>query len=346
MKPKIFDWAVIGAGPSGIAAVGRLIDHGVDPSRLLWIDSHFNVGDLGRLWHTISSNTSVKLFHDFLLASPAFNYENAPHSFSLNQLPPNETCTLSHIIAPLQWITDLLMQKVHALKKQVKHLERLNGQWVISSETEQWHTKKVILATGAEADALNYPSIEPLPFEIAIDKERLQAAFHSNYTYAVFGSSHSAIMIIRNLVELNAKKIINFYQSPCRYAMNMGDWILFDNTGLKGTTAKWSREFIDGSIPSNLERYLNTPTNITHYLPQCNQAIYAVGFKRFNSITVGNYEQIDYNPQTGIIALDLFGLGIAYPEKRRDPLGNEETLVGMWKFMCYLNRVLPIWLNY
>lgn len=346
MKPRIFDWTVIGAGPSGIAAVGRLIDHGVDPSRLLWIDPHFNVGELGRLWHTISSNTSVKLFHDFLLASPAFNYENAPHSFSLNQLPPSETCTLSHVIAPLQWITDSLTQKVHALKKQVTHLERINGQWVISNETEQWHTKKVILATGAVADALNEPSIEPLPFEIAIDQERLKSAFRSNYTYAVFGSSHSAIMIIRNLVELNAKKIINFYKSPCRYAMNMGDWILFDNTGLKGTTAKWAREFIDGSIPSNLKRYINTPTNINHYLPKCNQAIYAVGFKRFNSITVGNYEQIDYNPQTGIIALDLFGLGIAYPEKKRDPFGNEETLVGMWKFMCYLNRVLPIWLNY
>jgi hypothetical protein len=346
VKQTVFDWAVIGAGPAGIAAVGRLIDNGIKPSRILWIDPDFKVGDLGRLWHPISSNTTVKLFLDFLHASPAFNYTNAPSDFVLNHLPVNETCTLNHIVEPLQWISNSLASEVHAIKSHVHHLERLNGQWEIRSEAEQWSTKKAIMATGAEPECLHYPSIKPLAFEVAIDQARLQKAIHSNQTIAVFGASHSAIMIIRNLVGLHVKKIINFYQSPLRYAMNLGDWILFDNTGLKGTTAKWAREFIDGSLPENLERYLSTPANIAHYLPECDQVIYAIGFKRRNQITVGNYERIDYNPYVGIIALDLFGLGIGYPEQKRDPFGNEESLVGMWKFMNYLNRVLPIWLNY
>ena len=29
---KHFDWAIIGAGPAGIAAIGKLIDNGIDPN--------------------------------------------------------------------------------------------------------------------------------------------------------------------------------------------------------------------------------------------------------------------------------------------------------------------------
>lgn len=47
MHNNKFQWAVIGAGPAGIAAVGKLLDHGVLPEDILWFDPHFKVGDLG-----------------------------------------------------------------------------------------------------------------------------------------------------------------------------------------------------------------------------------------------------------------------------------------------------------
>lgn len=34
-------WTVVGVGPAGIATVGKLIDLGVDPSCIVWIDPHF-----------------------------------------------------------------------------------------------------------------------------------------------------------------------------------------------------------------------------------------------------------------------------------------------------------------
>ena len=37
------NWAVIGAGPAGIAAVGQLIDKGVSGEQILWIDPKFKV---------------------------------------------------------------------------------------------------------------------------------------------------------------------------------------------------------------------------------------------------------------------------------------------------------------
>ena len=50
MDKKPFQWAVVGAGPAGIAAVGKLLDHGVLPKTILWLDPQFCVGDLGRFW--------------------------------------------------------------------------------------------------------------------------------------------------------------------------------------------------------------------------------------------------------------------------------------------------------
>lgn len=54
MSHATFQWAVIGAGPAGIAAVGRLMDHGIPASKILWVDPHFSAGDLGRYWSSVS----------------------------------------------------------------------------------------------------------------------------------------------------------------------------------------------------------------------------------------------------------------------------------------------------
>jgi hypothetical protein len=344
MNPTIFDWAVVGAGPAGIAAVGRLIDLGVTPQSILWIDPVFNVGDFGGLWSNVSSNTTVQLFQNFLHASSTFNYANAPIDFAINHLPLDKTCTLNAIVESLQWISNEMCKKVHAVSGIAHQLARAKDHWAIDLTLTRFKAHKVILATGATPLVLDHktPSI---PFDIAIDKQRLECIFNPQETYAVFGSSHSAIMIIRHLVELGSKRIINLYRSPCQYAMNMGDWIKFDNTGLKGDTACWARENIDGKHPSNLNRLLISECNLPNILKSCDKIIYAIGFERRDSTDVLGEQLDQYNQNTGIIAHGLFGLGIAYPELKSDPEGRYELQVGLWKFMLYLNQVLPLWLN-
>lgn len=70
-----FLWAVIGAGPAGIAAIGQLLDKHIPPEKIVWIDPDFNVGDFGSKWSKVSSNTSVKLFNQFYQHCAAFNYQ-------------------------------------------------------------------------------------------------------------------------------------------------------------------------------------------------------------------------------------------------------------------------------
>ena len=336
----------MGAGPAGIAAVGRLLDNSIPAEDILWIDPSFAVGDLGSLWLNVSSNTKVKYFNDYLNASRAFAYEYAEANFGLSHLDPERTCILNYVVEPLQWISTHLAKLVTIGQGLVHRLFLTERAWSLDTSAGTFKAQNVILATGASPSSLHYPGVEVIPFEHAIDKKKLAKAIKTHETYAVFGSSHSAIIILRYLVDLGVKKIINFYRSPCRYAIEMGDWILFDNTGLKGETAAWARANIDGTLPKSLVRYNTTEPNIARYLSECDKVIYAVGFEKKNNIIIGDYENMEHNSHTGIIAPGLFGLGIAYPELKADPFGYMETQVGLWKFMVYLNKVLPIWLKY
>lgn len=340
---KTFEWTVIGAGPAGIAAVGKLVDRGVKPLDIAWVDPSFKVGDLGEKWRRISSNTKVKLFLQFLEACNAYRFWMAP-DFELKHLDPESTCLLEAIADPLQWVSDHLKLTVHSIEGHVDSLELCNRVWKVELKGEKINSKNVILAIGSVPKKLSYPELEEIPIEIALDDQKLTP--HTNDTVAVFGSSHSSMIILKNLLDVGVKKVINFYNSPLKYALYMEDWILFDNTGLKGESATWARENINGVWPDRLERYLSSDPQFQQALSTCNKVVYAVGFEPRTLPNTPQLRGLTYNDRNGIIAPGLFGLGIAFPEKVEDHFGNEEYNVGIWKFMNYLNKVLPLWFQY
>lgn len=342
-----YTWTIIGAGPSGIAAIGKLIDQGIAPKDIAWIDSCFSVGDFGTIWREVPSNTTVKLFLHFLRAAKSFNYKNCPIDFEINHANPLETCYLELMAKPLQWVTDHLKEKVNSMKGIAENLSLQNRIWHITLKgNELIHSKNVILAIGAEPKNLAFNTPAMIPLQHALNMQKLSSHVNSNETIAVFGSSHSAVLALRNLVEHRVKKIINFYLEPLRYAVYLDNWILFDDTGLKGTTADWAREHIDGTLPANLERHYSNRENIEHILPQCDKVIYAVGFERRALPIIQDSGHLDYVNECGIIAPGLFGIGIAFPQAKTNPIGLLEYRVGLWKFMEYLNEILPIWLKY
>ena len=215
------------------------------------------------------------------------------------------------------------------------HLD--NGNSVVS--------KNVVLALGADEKTLSYPDVQVMSLKQVLNENTVQDHFSPEDTVAVFGSSHSAIIALRHLTEMPVKQVINFYQSPLKFAVYMDDWILFDNTGLKGNTAVWAREHLNGNEPDNLLRVFSNKENIAHHLSLCNKAVYCVGFAS-RTIPVEGVPVVEHDPHTGIIAPGLFGIGIGFPELKTDPYGHQEHSVGLWKFMDYLHRVLPLWMKY
>ncbi len=81
-------------------------------------------------------------------------------------------------------------------------------------------------------------------------------------------------------------------------------------------------------------------------LRECDQAVYTVGFERRHLPLTPQWGPLEHDGANGILAPGLFGIGIAFPEYRTDPLGFGEHRVGMAKFMQRLNSVLPLWLQY
>ena len=75
---------------------------------------------------------------------------------------------------------------------------------------------------------------------------------------------------------------------------------MYDNSGLKGETAKWIRENIFQNLDSRrVKRYLSTDEEINKHLYKYSKVIYVVGFEQ----RVPSVEGIDvriYDPTTGI----------------------------------------------
>jgi cation diffusion facilitator CzcD-associated flavoprotein CzcO len=345
MTHKSFPWAVIGAGPAGIATIGLLLDSGVNRHDIIWVDPAFKVGDFGQHWGEVNSNTSVKLFLQFLTDINAFNYAQRAKPFALEELPADGFCQLQQVTEPLQWVTDQLREQVSNQQAHVKQLQVNKGSWQLSTDSAPIAAEKVILATGAAPKSFNHDQAVEIPLATALKPTELSDNVTTDDCVAVFGSSHSAMIIIRNLLEAGVKQVINFYLSPVCYALPMNGYTLYDNSGLKGSTAQWTREHISKHLHPQVERYLSNEENMTKQLPRCSKAVYAIGFKQ-RAPHIDNLDLTRYDTSNGIIAPGLFGSGIGFPRKITDPNGNQELNVGLWKFMNDLQLMLPIWQRY
>jgi cation diffusion facilitator CzcD-associated flavoprotein CzcO len=340
-----YEWTVIGAGPAGIAAVGKLLDHGIAGKDIVWIDPAFGAGDIGAKWRSVSSNTQVGFFLSYLNGANAFRFSDAP-PMPLTEIDTEETCALALVADPLRWITEQLRERVITAEATATALSLAQRRWRIETEQQELTSTNVILAVGATPKKLNYPQLKEIPLEVALDPEKLAEQPLDDATVAVFGSSHSSMIVLPHLLRHPVAKVINFYRSPLKYAIYLDDWILFDDSGLKGRAAVWARENIDGVLPDRLERCLVDGAEFEDKLAECDSAVYTVGLERRTLPETRQWGQLDYNPTNGILAPGLFGVGIAFPERAVDRFGYVEYRVGLKKFMDHLHDVLPLWLRY
>lgn len=275
------EWVVVGGGVAGITAVAKLLDEGVEAKNIHWVCSDFCVGDLGKKWRNVSGNTSVKRLKAFLLAYKSFGLHDKQKEFKIFSMQDDETCYLRDIVEPLDYSTKLLANQVNAYNNTVKSISSDKSRLMISLSDDQIIVAdKSIVAIGSEPKRALYNEIEEVPLEIALDSGRLAQKVNSLDTVAVFGSSHSAILILKSLVEIGVKKVINFYLDDIKYAVETPEGIINDNTGLKGVAAEWARKHLGHNQIDNLVQLKSTKENIAKFLPQVNKAIYSIGVMR------------------------------------------------------------------
>ena len=197
-------------------------------------------------------------------------------------------------------------------------------------------------------------------------------------TVSVIGASHSAILVLRGLYNLARSskpdlKIRWLTRHALRYAEFMDGWILRDNTGLKGEAAVWAKENLEPESfrESDVSKYVDAISYekgaeeemFEKYLPGSDFVIQAIGYTRdpIPSLKTTDGKSIApyYDHEKGLFNYvkesacgsigdlaklpGVYGAGIAWPERVKDPHGNVEYAVGFFKFMKYIKRVSPDW---
>ncbi|KAK3335625.1 pyridine nucleotide-disulfide oxidoreductase-domain-containing protein [Cercophora scortea] len=383
---------VVGSGPAGVATVGNLLEQLGEGGKVAWIDPAFRGGRVNRKYREVPSNTQVGLFLAYADAVKPFQEISKaapkPNALTaLEELPQNQTCSLHQAGDMIQLLTDGLT-KHDRVESCVGRVD--SAKWDAATSTwtltvRDYANKKdvvrsaplVVYCTGSSPTTVALPtpfssSLRLLDLDTALKPSALARNLPADRSLriGVMGSSHSAILVLMNLVHLaqtshRKLRVRWFARSPeLKYAEYRDGWILYDNTGLKGDAAKFAREQLDGdALKTSPAGRVITRVDcsggaereqkaLAAELPECEYVVQAVGFSRDplpRMESVGEGVVFDHvtggftDATTGEKVEGLFGAGIAFPEKTVDPEGNVEYAVGFMKFMRFLKKVVPAW---
>jgi hypothetical protein len=335
------EWTVVGAGTAGILTVGMLIDAGIAPSSIIWVDPDFEGGRMGKYYGDIPANSPARAFHTFINTCKLFQECDTPAMRRVMEADPNKIYRLEIIIQPLKDMTELLRSKVFSLQDTLVSLDFVDNKWVATTRNSTFTTNHVILAIGSYPITLSYLPDQTIPIDTAFNRAALAREVGPHSTVGVVGDAHSAILIMKNLYELPVGRIINFYKKPLLYITDVGG----ENIGLQGVAAQWAKEKLERNPAPNIIRVKSSPEALKAWTPLCDKIIYAMGYKRNPLPIINGHSDITYNDVTGEILPRIFGFGIAFPQLYISATGNVEHRVGMRQFVEYARKVLPEWLK-
>ena len=309
-----YSWTVIGAGPAGIAAVGRLLDHGIVGEQIAWIDPEFGAGDFGTKWRAVPSNTHVELFLDYFTASPSFRFGQAP-AFELNNFDPEQTCPLGIVAEPLVWISQHLCQRVRAFRVIATELALANRQWTITTQHETITSKNVILAVGSVPKKLSYVELDEIPIETALDPAKLAQLPLDGATVAVFWlftlDDDRAAEPVEHPGEQSDQLLSQSAEVRC---LNLTIGRCSTIPGLRAKPPTGGARTSMEPTRDGLERCSVGDPEFEKTLQMCDHIVYTVGFERRHLPLTPQWGSLEYDPTNGILAPGLFGVGIAFPE--------------------------------
>jgi len=373
--------SVIGGGPSGLFAVGALLDAHHDrhqPLQLTWLEADAELTGAGRLsrYGFVPANTKTRLFVAALTEFACFReaWERGGDHDALDRLKQeqqDDECHLALAAAALVQLTTNLVRLnpgtiTPVAGARVSAIRQLpDGLWSLGIVGKQQHDQElrpqhsVVLATGAHplpvtAQLHTQGHVPVLDLDDALHPDRLAQLLldgsKESAPVAVVGTSHSAVLVMRNLYALQ-RHVVNVYRSPqFVYAEYVtATTIRHDNTGLKGVAAAFARSHLESPDAARLTRVPEAEGQ--HKIGECAAVVYAIGFER-NTLpliqlhgehaTGGQPQQrIDYDANGGILvdgtaAKGLFGFGIAFPKRVVDTGGQPEAAVGLWKFASHI----------
>jgi hypothetical protein len=352
---EVYDVAVLGAGPAGLAIIAELLRQSSSkPLSLAWIDDDFTGGRLQK-YGKVPSNTKAKLFvkyGEFVRSAikGVDSREEGPAMKRLREIEGDSHCQLQlaanlvieliNLVIESGLVTSIIRDHVDILDVSGRS-ERLIK--ISLSSGVVVSARSVILATGCQPRSFSANHPNSIDLDDALDPHKLASLVspQNDHIY-VFGNSHSAALVMRNLAELNVKFTCVHKREPL-YAIYQPEsaQIIYDNTGLKGVAAEWMQDNWDHIDKILLHDLKEVPG-------ECKQ-IYAIGFDKCASLSVKirgemvSLSRLERSPAStpalfvdGHTIIDgLYGAGIAFPGTDKYQHGGKlimEHSVGMYKF--------------
>lgn len=209
------------------------------------------------------------------------------------------------------------------------------------------------------------PGIQNLDLDTALSPTRLSSALSplGPTSISVIGASHSAVLVLMNLYALASTtkpdlRVRWLTRHPLRYAVFMDGWILRDNTGLKGEAADWAKANLEPGAyeRSEVSKYIQRidyeagreKDVFREHMSGSDYYVQAIGYTR-DPIPVirlangkevmpqfdherGTFSYVEESEDGKVQSIEplpgMFGAGIAFPERVKDPHGNVSTTTG------------------
>ena len=382
-------WTVVGGGPCGIGAVGRLLDRNC---QVTWVDPAFRVGRMGKHYAHVPANTNNRDFMAAFQLNSSFDYvENeqrrlAQGKTAMSTLKDLECYDLGLYVDTFTDFVDILSRRVTAIQGSVIDLYSSDVgsycTWQVTvksydgAATTVHEADAVILCTGS-CPILPPPTLIPsadfgLTGICQHNLDEMVCPQHCNdlfnvrdagsdlnvlsrdVPWAVIGSSHSAMLVVKNLCEAGVRNIVNFYRSELRFMHAAPDGsMIYPGIGLKGPVGAWVESNLmcpdtDHPIVKRVQSQEAISWDEQMKLHNVGHVVAAVGFRRDeDSLPVvrvadrclSTSDLDGYDRRTGKIPTGsapdscrgpaLFGLGIAFPQDIIDGAGNVQPWVGL-----------------
>lgn len=340
----IKEFALVGLGPANIILLTHLLNKGVAPDDIVLIGDQIGGAFVNEYSQGsgVPGNTASCIYKAIYqqiykqlpcLAPPTNRY------FRLNNQNDNAVCTLDIPAEPLKYIAEKLCQLSTFYQERVSAITTSSHGLVLHLATQSLKAKQVILGIGGTPRNKNLPErykhqITVIhPTTVFIYSELINYLNNTRPTVAVIGSSHSAALATMHLL-LAGCKVIQFMNKEYNYAetvfVNGLTQKLYDDTGLKGSVAQFTRQLIadkaqkKGIYHARVTYYLGKDNAeidylLEKYLPRCTHSVSAIGYDPTNSIRVEGLPypltRQHYNHKTLQFFEGLFGNGLAFAEE-------------------------------
>jgi len=326
----MFQLAIVGLGPAGIFTLASLPED-LLPETLILERSCIG-GDLSSQYSSVIANVTKENFIKIFKMVPKWATQSFPE---LDAYKDSEPPKLADICKILRRFAKPDIQKAHLHTTALSNLVQTADGWNLVTPKETYQAKKVVLCLGATPKTMDLP-LPSISLPIALSQDQLAHSVTPNETVVVFGTSHSGILILKNLKQLGCQNVYAVYRGKTPFTIASDD----TQDGLKLAAASIAQEIQEnqwGPLTPKLVNYDDFAT-IYRVLSKADVVIYAIGFEprifTYTNATGKCVPLVDTTP-------GVYGFGIGRPRTITTPTGGTLLDIGFEAFIKAIQAELP-----